>query len=147
MAFKFGDTKNAAQDTGFEPIPAGKYEFQIEEVKIQSYDGSAKIKACNRLHITLRIDMPDGNARKVWDDIFLDGSHGYSMRKLKNLVESCGLVIPASAGEKEIADKLVSAIGNAEIYIETYNGKKNNKVREYIIPEEPETLAEEDLPF
>lgn len=146
MAFKFGDTKNAAQDTGFEPIPAGKYEFQIEEVKIQSYDGSAKIKACNRLHITLRIDMPNGNARKVWDDIFLDGSHGYSMRKLKTLVESCGLSIPESAGEKEIADKLVSAIGNAEIYIETYNGKKNNKVREYIVPEEPQ-LTEEDLPF
>jgi len=146
MAFKFGDTKNAAQDTGFEPIPAGKYEFQIEEVKIQSYDGSAKIKACNRLHITLRIDMPNGNARKVWDDIFLDGSHGYSMRKLKTLVESCGLSIPESAGEKEIADKLVSAIGNAEIYIETYNGKKNNKVREYIVPEKPQ-LTEEDLPF
>lgn len=146
MAFKFGDTKNAAQDTGFEPIPAGKYEFQIEDVKIQPYSGSAKINACNRLHIQMRVDLSNGSTRKVWDDIFLDAAHGYSMRKLKNLVDSCGLVIPASAGEKDIADKLLSGIGNAEIYIDTYNGKQSNKVREYIVPEKPQ-LTEEDLPF
>ena len=147
MAFKYGDAaKAAAQDTGYEPIPEGKYEFQIENVTIQPYSGSAKINACNRLHIQMRIDMPGGSERKVWDDIYLDTSHGYSMRKLKHLVDSCRIIIPDSADEKAIADSLVSGIGNAEIYIDSYNGRRNNKVRDYIVPE-PVELTEEELPF
>lgn len=148
MAFKFGDAKKAAaQDTGFEPIPEGKYEFQIEKVAIQSYPGSAKIRPCDKLDITLRIDMPSGNPRKVWDTIFLDEEHGYSMRKLEHLVSSCNLNVSDSADKYEIANALKDGIGNAEIFIDTYNGKRNNKVREYIVKEEAPQLTEEDLPF
>ena len=147
MAFKFGDTKKTeGQDTGFEPIPEGKYEFQIEKVAINAYGGSAKINPCDKLDITLRIDMPNGNARKVWDTIFLDDAHAYSMRKLTHLVDSCSLSMSEDADKYEIANTLKDGIGNAEIIIETYNGKRNNKVKEYVVPEKPQ-LTEEDLPF
>lgn len=144
MAFKFGDAqKSADASTGFEPIAAGRYDFEIEDVKIQPYPGSDKIKPCDRLHIQMRVDLANGSSRKVWDDIYLDDTHSYSMKKLKSLVASCGISMPASAEEKEIAEGLLRGIGKADIIIRTWNGKKSNQVSEYIVAEP----AEEDLPF
>lgn len=144
MAFKFGDAqKSADTNTGFEPIAAGRYDFEIEDVKIQPYTGSDKIKPCDRLHIQMRVDLANGSSRKVWDDIYLDDTHSYSMKKLKSLVASCGISMPASAEEKEIAEGLLRGIGKADIIIRTWNGKKSNQVSEYIVAEP----AEEDLPF
>lgn len=144
MAFKFGDAqKSADTSTGFEPIAAGRYDFEIEDVKIQPYPGSDKIKPCDRLHIQMRVDLANGSSRKVWDDIYLDDTHSYSMKKLKSLVASCGISMPASAEEKEIAEGLLRGIGKADIIIRTWNGKKSNQVSEYIVAEP----AKEDLPF
>ena len=144
MAFKFGDAqKSADTNTGIEPIAAGRYDFEIEDVKIQPYPGSDKIKPCDRLHIQMRVDLANGSSRKVWDDIYLDGTHSYSMKKLKSLVASCGISMPASAEGKEIAEGLLRGIGKADIMIRTWNGKKSNQVSEYIVAEP----AEEDLPF
>ena len=146
MAFNYGKAKNTPIDSGFEPLAPGTYEFQIENVTIEQYKGSDKIKPCDKLHIQMRIDLSDGRTRKVWDDIFLDETHTYSMNKLTMLVDSTQVLMPESAGPKQIADKLVSGIGKAEITIREWNGKKSNQVVRYIKPEAPE-LTEEELPF
>ena len=146
MAFNYGKAKNTPIDSGFEPLPAGVYEFQIEGVTIEAFKGSEKVKPCDKLHIQMRIDLADGHTRKVWDDIFLDETHTYSMNKLTMLVDSTQVLMPESAGPKQIADKLVSGIGKAEIVVQEWNGKKSNKVNRYIKPEAPE-LTEEELPF
>ena len=158
MAFTFGATKNAKDtDMDFEPLKPGTYEFQIEKVTIQSFAGSDKINPCNKLHIQLRTDLDGAHSRKVWDDICLDASHDYSMNKLSKLVQSCGISLKDSAGEKEIADALVGELCNAEVYVNEYNGKKNNKIRKYIVPkteEQPKApatsnidISSDDLPF
>lgn len=153
MAFTFGATKNAKDtDMDFEPLKPGVYEFQIENVTIQAFTGSDKIKPCNKLHIQLRTDLDGAHSRKVWDDIFLEPTHNYSMNRLAKLVQSCGISLKDSAGEKEIADALAGELCNAEVYINEYNGKKSNKIRKYIVPkqeEQPKGLAisDEDLPF
>lgn len=147
MAFNYGKAKTAEHaDTGFEPLAPGTYEFQIEGVTIQPYSGSDKIKPCDKLHIQMRIDLANGRTRKVWDDIFLDETHNYSMNKLVMLVESTQIRMPDASTAKQIADKLVSGIGKAEITIREWNGKKSNQVVRYIKPEAPE-LTEEELPF
>ena len=146
MAFNYGKAKNTPMDTGFEPLPAGVYEFQIEGVTIEQFKGSDKIKPCDKLHIQMRIDLSDGRTRKVWDDIFLDETHTYSMNKLVMIVESTQIRMPDASTAKQIADKLVSGIGKAEIVVQEWNGKKSNKVNRYIKPEAPE-LTEEELPF
>lgn len=148
MAFTWKDAKNTeTTDTGFEPLPAGTYEFQIEDVKIQPFTGSAKVQPCDKLHIQMRVDLPNGSTRKIWDDIFLDASHNYSMNKLKTLVESCEIRMPDAADAKKIADKLVSGIGQADVIIREWNGKRSNQVNRYIVKEKTPQLTEEDLPF
>ena len=70
MAFTFGSAKNAKDtDMDFELLPAGNYEFEIENVTLQAFNGSEKIKPCTQLHIQLRTDLKSGSSRKVWDDI------------------------------------------------------------------------------
>lgn len=148
MAFTWKDAKNTeTADTGFEPLPAGTYEFQIENVTIKTFAGSAKVQPCDRLNIQMRVDLPNGSTRKIWDDIFLDASHNYSMNKLKTLVESCEIRMPDSADAKKIADKLVSGIGKADVIIREWNGKRSNQVNRYIVKEKTPQLTEEDLPF
>ena len=145
MAFTFGSAAKAEDTTSFTPLPAGEYDFQIEKVALNLYKGSTKIKPCMQLDLTLRIDLDNGKSQKVWDTIFLDGTHSYSMQKLKHLDQSCGTHIPASADEYRIADMLVNGIGKAEVYIDTYNGKQRNKVRDYVVKEFD--ITKEDLPF
>lgn len=148
MGFTFGDAKKAAANstgTDFEPIPAGEYDFEIEKVLIDAYAGSAKIKPCDKLTLQLRLDLPNGSSRKVWDRIYLDSTHGYSMEKLANVVLSTGAKIKENADKYGIADGLTNRVGKCEIYIREYNGKKQNDVRRYITPEQ--TISEEDLPF
>ena len=146
MAFTFGSAARAEDSsTSFTPLPAGEYDFQIENITIKSYKGSAKIKPCDQLDLTLRIDLDGGRSRKVWDTIYLDGSHEYSMQKLKHIDQSCKTHIPASADKYEIANMLKDAIGKAEVYIDTYNGKQRNKVRDYVVKEFD--ITKEDLPF
>lgn len=146
MAFTFGSAARAEDNsTSFAPLPAGEYDFQIDKVALNSYKGSAKIKPCMQLDLTLRIDLDGGRTQRVWDTIYLDGTHSYSMQKLKHLDQSCGTHIPASADEYRIADMLKDAIGKAEVYIDTYNGKHRNKVRDYVVKELD--ITKEDLPF
>lgn len=153
MAFTFGATKNAKDtDMNFEPLPAGNYEFEIENVTLVWFSGSDKVKPCDKLHIQMRTDLEDGSSRKVWDDICLDETHNYSMNKLNKLVKSCEITIGDNADEKEIANKLIGQLCNAEVYIHEYNGKKSNKVRKYIVSEnkaEPKgiDINPDDLPF
>lgn len=158
MAFTFGATKNAKDtDMDYEPLQPGTYEFQIEKVTLQPFNGSDDINPCNRLHIQLRTDLDGARSRKVWDNIYLDEAHNRSMKKLKNLVESCGVRLSETAGEKEIADSLVGELCNAEVYINEYNGKKSNRISKYIVPkteEQPKApatsgidISSDDLPF
>lgn len=158
MAFTFGATKNAkGTDMDFEPLQPGTYEFQIENVKSQPFKGSDDINPCNRLHIQLRTDLDGARSRKVWDNIYLDEAHGRSMKKLNDLVESCGISLSDDAEEKEIADSLVGELCNAEVYTYTKNGKKYNGISKYIVPkteEQPEApatsgidISSDDLPF
>ena len=158
MAFTFGATKNAKDtDMDFEPLQPGTYEFQIENVTLVPFSGSDKVKPCNKLHIQLRTDLDGAHSRKVWDDIFLDATHNYSMNRLAKIVQSCGISLSDSAGEKEIADSLIGELCNAEVIIHEYNGKKSNRISKYIVPkteEQPKApatsgidISSDDLPF
>lgn len=158
MAFTFGATKNAKDtDMDFEPLQPGTYEFQIENVTSQPFKGSDDINPCNRLHIQLRTDLDGARSRKIWDNIYLDKEHNRSMKKLKNLVESCGISLSDDAEEKEIADSLGGELCNAEVYTYTKNGKKYNGISKYIVPkteEQPKApatsgidISSDDLPF
>lgn len=152
MAFSFKDAKNAKDtDMDFTPLPEGNYEFEIENVTLQAFKGSDKIKPCNQLHIQLRTDLKDGSSRKVWDDIKLDATHNFSMNRLNKLVQSTGVKMNDDDGEKEIANKLIGQLCIAELEIHEWNGKKSNRVTKYIVPEKAEkaapVISDEDLPF
>ena len=79
MAFTFESATRADDNSTFAPLPAGEYDFQIDKVALNSYKGSVKIKPCMQLDLTLRIDLDGGRTQRVWDTIYLDGTHSYSM--------------------------------------------------------------------
>lgn len=152
MAFSFSDAKNAKDtDMDFTPLPEGTYEFEIENVTLQAFKGSDKIKPCTQLHIQLRTDLKNGSSRKVWDDIKLDSTHNFSMNRLNKLVQSTGVRMNDDDGEKEIASKLIGQLCTAELEIHEWNGKKSNRVNKYIVPEKPQmpevAIDSDDLPF
>ena len=153
MAFTFGSAKNAQDtDMDFEPLPAGNYEFEIENVTLQEFKGSEKIKPCIQLHIQLRTDLKNGSSRKVWDDIKLDPTHNLSMNRLNKLVQSTGIPLRDEADEREISAVLIGQLCNAEVEIHEWNGKKSNRIKRYIVPKKEEKLetvviSDEDLPF
>ena len=153
MAFTFSSARNADTGTKFPPIPAGEYEAQIENVTIQPFGGSDKIKKCDKLHIQLRIDLDAATSRKVWDDIYLDETHSWSMSKLKSIVDSAGVTLKDTDGEQEIANALIGELVIADVNIHEHNGKKKNQVSGYIVPEAKKAPApsveidSDDLPF
>ena len=153
MAFTFGSVKNAKDtDMDFELLPAGNYEFEIENVTLQAFNGSEKIKPCTQLHIQLRTDLKSGSSRKVWDDIKLDPTHNFSMNRLNKLVQSTGISLSDDADEREISNRLIGQLCNAEVEIHEWNNKKSNRIKRYIVPkkeEQPKTveISDEDLPF
>lgn len=153
MAFTFGSAKNAKDtDMDFELLPAGNYEFEIENVTLQEFKGSEKIKPCIQLHIQLRTDLKSGSSRKVWDDIKLDPTHNFSMNRLNKLVQSTGISLGDDADEREISNRLIGQLCNAELEIHEHNGKKYNRIKKYIVPKKEEQpkgieISDEDLPF
>ena len=122
MAIQF--TPVAAGTTGaFEPWEPGVYDFTIQEAReTDSRQGNPMIE------LRLKIMRPDGRERTVFD--YLVFTEGMQYR-IRHCFEAIGLDALYESGDVS-AGGMVGASGRCEIHIEEYNGKRNNKVRNYI---------------
>lgn len=67
------DWEGEVSDEGgaYEVVPAGTYPAIVEKVERERFEGSAKIAACPRAAVHLRVFLPDGGDSVVVDRILL----------------------------------------------------------------------------
>jgi hypothetical protein len=147
---KLDDVDETAGD--YPVLPAGTYEFQVESVKGSEFlpKPGGKIGHCAQIALVLRVDQPD-REYKVFENLYTDPT---TIWKITTFAKSIGLwhegmTLP------ELMRNATGEIGNAELYVHEYNGKKSNRVKKFIfkkgtVPAAPAPSVEidsDDLPF
>lgn len=120
----------------FEPLPEGRYHFEIRTMERGRFPGSEKMAACNKATIDCVIQDSDGNEHHVFDDLILNSKMEWKLCQFFSCIGQ------RNKGEKLKPrwNEVVGSKGMFQIYINEYkdkNGKqrKNNKVDEYLAPE------------
>lgn len=111
-------------------LPAGEYEFTVEELEKSWFDGSDNLPPCNMAVLTLKVKHPDGTTNRVWDRLFLVKKMEW---KLSSFFRSIGVKQHGSSVTMDW-NAVEGATGRCKIVIDTYNGSKSNKVKSYLDP-------------
>lgn len=119
----------------FEPAPVGNYTFTIDAAE------AGVSKAGNqKFSITTHIDAGPSANKKVWHDLTLnqDPSKTNSLRIFFENMAVFGMPFEwftAATSDEEIVANLLGKRFQADITIEEWQGKKNNKITGYTIRE------------
>jgi hypothetical protein len=106
-------------------MPEGDYPFVVKNAKPSH---SVKDPETETIELELSIDSGSG---RVWDTLTFSEKAAF---KIDEFRESIGeTVTPGETVDIE-PDELVGASGRAHIYVDSYNGKEKNKVKEYLAP-------------
>ena len=111
-------------DSGdFELIPNGEYPFVITGVERGRHTGSAKLPACNKATLHVRVEMPDGSTQTTNENLFM---HSKTEGLLCQFFRSIG---HRKSGEKLVMDwaKVTGAKGRCKISIRKYNKTDGSK--------------------
>lgn len=122
-------------ENSFDPAPAGKYTFTIDEAKADVSKAGNKV-----FRITTHIDSGPQANKKVWHDLTLnqDPAKTKSLRIFFENMAVFGMPYEwfnASTTDEQIVANLVNKRFEADITIDEYQGKKNNKITGYTIRE------------
>ena len=124
-----------APDNEFELIPAGEYNFEVEAVDRQQFNGSAKMSACPMAHVHLRIlDVPYEN-RKLFENLLLNSKVAW---KIKQFFVCIGMHPADAPKEQKVRMDWSHAIGRRgriKVTTREYSGKTYNDVDEFLKPE------------
>lgn len=120
------------QDQDWVLLPAGEYDFTVDELEKSYYPGGAKLPPCNCAILTLKIQHPDGTTNKVWDRLYLVKKVEW---KLSSFFRSIGV---KQHGESVTMDwdAVVGATGRCKVGVHEYNGQKQNDIKAYLDPAE-----------
>lgn len=131
-----------SQESEFELLPEGTYDFLIENLERGRFAGSERMCACNMATLTLVIKSPEtGNDVRVFDTLYLNSKAEWRLSQFFICI-----------GQKKKGEPLrpnwnavPGSIGKVEIIINKYrdkngNEKENNKVKVYL-PYEPKEFT------
>jgi len=131
---------------GFAPIPDGNY-----LVKIESIHSGRQTRAGDEMWgLELVVTDGDYQGRKIFDNLV------FSQKALWRVKMTCSRFGVPLTGEVEIADIIPRLQGRkawADVFSEEYNGKTNNRVRDYSVADITEAasavadIPADDLPF
>lgn len=109
-------------------VEPGNYRFRVTEAKEDSS------KAGNdMLTLTLRIILPDGKDGPLCIDrlVFIDSCYW----KVDAFLKSCGQHPGEGVNVDVNAENVIGWEGEAALIVETFEGKKSNKVSAYVFDE------------
>lgn len=123
--------------SGWEPLPAGDYDFVVVDMERGNYNGGTKIPACPRAIVTIRIQH-EGVARDIKSSLFLHS-------KVEGILSSFfGSIGQKKHGEPLRMDwsRVVGSKGRAKLTPRKYTGADG---REYNSDNVSQWLYQEDV--
>ena len=128
-------------DNDFPVLDPGTYEFEVVKVTPKEYipKPTSKIGRCGQIDLQLRVN----ENVYVFESLFTDPSTSW---KIGQFAKSIGIYYQGIT-PGEVIKKCVGMIGEAELNVEEYNGRRRNRVRRYIEKKEEPVVSPDDLPF
>ena len=117
------------QESEFELLPAGEYDFRVAVMERSFFNGSEKMDPCNMARLTLQIASPTtGNSINVFDRLYLSSKAEWRISQFLICIGQ------KKKGEKIKPDwnAVEGSTGRAKIGIHKYNGKESNEVVQYL---------------
>lgn len=121
-------------------LEPGRYHFEVTDASAKEYTPKegGKIPACIEINVKFRAEGKDKDVT-VFDRLYTADNMQW---KMINFCKCIGIWKEGMTA-RDIIKNCVSQVGEFELNIREYNGKKNNQVKAYIVPEE----KGDDLPF
>ena len=132
--------KDNGQENEYPVLPAGTYSFEVRDASGEEYTPTAtsKIKTrCAQINIKLRCEGEQDVT--VFDRLYSAENTAWKITQFAK----CIGIYHEGMTPKEVIDKSIGEIGKCKLEVHEYNGKKSNRVKEYIVPE----TKKDDLPF
>lgn len=115
----------------FTLLPEGEYDFEVLKFERGQHNGSAKLPACRKAILTIKVTGKNGESTVITHNLFLH-------TKCEGILSAFFL----SIGEKKHGEKVrmnwpavPGAKGRCKVYIDTYNGNQYNKIKSFLDPE------------
>lgn len=115
----------------FTLLPEGEYDFEVLKFERGQHNGSAKLPACRKAILTIKLIGKNGESTVITHNLFLH-------TKCEGILSAFFL----SIGEKKHGEKVrmnwpavPGAKGRCKVYIDTYNGNQYNKIKSFLAPE------------
>lgn len=133
-----------SQESEFELLPAGTYDFTVEDMQRGEFPGSQKMSRCYKADLTLRVSNPEtGKSGKVYDTLYLNSKAEWKLSQFF-----------ISIGQKKHGEALkmnwgtvIGSSGKLELTVNKYRSsqtgeeRENNKVGKYLEPAAERTWA------
>lgn len=115
----------------FTLLPEGEYDFEVLKFERGQHNGSAKLPACRKAILTIKLIGKNGESTVITHNLFLH-------TKCEGILSAFFL----SIGEKKHGEKVrmnwpavPGAKGRCKVYIDNYNGNQYNKIKSFLAPE------------
>ena len=142
MGFAFDWDSEIQNDSTFTLLPEGVYDYEIVGFERGHYDGGAKIPACPKAVITVKILGGNLGTTQITHNLYL---HSKCEGLLCEFFVSCGL---RKHGERLKMDwqRIVGATGRCKVYVDEWTGRdgnahKSNKIERFLEPSVEQTTA------
>lgn len=126
-----------SKESEFELLPAGTYDFTVEDMQRGEFPGSAKMSRCYKADLTIRVSDPaTGKSGRIFDTLYLNSKAEWRLSQFFT-----------SIGQKKHGEtlrmnwnKVIGSTGKLKLSINKYTSSKtgedreNNRVSEYLAP-------------
>lgn len=137
------DSEISADGQDFSPLPEGDYIYEVTELKKEFFQGSAKVPACPRAALTLKVYSEDmSRSVTVYESLLLCAKMEW---RVSGFLRSVGLKKHGQTVRPNWGD-MVGKSGAAHFIVEDYTGndgqvRKRNKLTTYLDKEGASPIA------
>lgn len=135
-----------AGESEFEAIPAGTYDFEVEEVGRKQYNGGDKMGPCPIAAVRCRIVGGAQDGRVFFCDVYLNSKVSWKIRQFF----VCLGMHPADAPKEQKVrmdwSRAVGRRGRVRLGTRTYDGREYTDVKEWLKPSAPAAPAAQAAP-
>lgn len=141
------DDSQQTDKKDFPVLPAGRYEFEVEQATGKEYTPSptSKIGKCAEIDLRLRVEPADGSPVLVFDRLYSDPKTIWKMTAFAK----CVGIFKAGMTPADVLKACTGCIGIADIKVTPASGQyaAKNEVKAYLPKQAPTIEDQKDLPF